>query len=254
MHIIGKEVCVKMKKFLILAVTAFIVLTLAGFASAAITTATGDEFMGSAYVNFRLIPVDEYGELQPASGDEHWLSSGGEADSMFADLDDPDDSSGGKIIAKWGPYQPSEEGDEPTGPSLQQQMGFTIKGLQISCDAEVGAAYKNFKDNSYVYFTFLSGDKYVPITSAKLSEIISGDEPPYLMVPSAVTTAFWQQGYEGGAAGVRVLLVQAVSSDSGSGGGGSGTGSGSSSGGGCSAGLAALALLAVPFAVRRRER
>ena len=250
------------KRILMLAAAAAAVVFMCGVASAAVTVAPEAEFIGETYNSFSLIPADSEGIGHlPDSGDEHLSYASVKANegklSGLKALDGYDNS---YVVAAWGPYQQKAEvmEEEPTTPSLGtasllQTSGVPdIKYLLISADDKVGETADKFKDDAYLYCAYQSGDEYVQIAREKFSALVSSDED-YLNIGGYVTSSDWMKGYNPANvnAGVRVFLVKGANNSSS--GGGSGSGSGGSSGGGCSAGLAGLALLAVPFIVRRKH-
>ena len=265
------------KKALILAAAVLLVLSITAAASAAITLAPEESYLGSedVYGVFAMILTDKDLVSYDADGQNCLQYSDASADAaLLSGLSNPDGYGGGLVMAAWGPYQhdvSDEAADSPALKAVTQQYTMPeFKYLEINAGDEIGKAVKDFQDDAFVYFACQSGDEYIQIAKAKLNDILSEDandeQPPYLVIPEAVTSAYWELGVydssasEAGTAGVRIFLVKGTDkiSDGGSDGGGgsddagSGSGSGSSSGG-CSAGFAGLALLAVPFVVRRKK-
>lgn len=274
------------KKALILAAAAvLLVLSITAAASAAITLAPEESYLGSedVYGVFAMILTDKDLKSYDTDGQNCLPYIDASADAaLLSGLSNPDGYGGGLVMAAWGPYQhdvSDEAADSPALKAVTQQYTMPeFKYLEIDAGDEIGEAVQKFQDDAFVYFACQSGDEYIQIAKAKLNDILSEDandeQPPYLVIPEAVTSAYWDLGvYDSsagmpevtaasgaGTAGVRIFLVKGTDkiseggSDGGGGSGDAGSGSGSSGGsGGCSAGMAGLALLAVPFVVRRQK-
>ena len=260
-----------MKKTL-LAITVLTLLSfcIAGAASASVTVAAESAFIGETYASFELIPTDAALLQQPAqSGDEHLPYAVVKAaeTKLTAGLKNPDGYDNGSVVAGWGPYQQNIGQGENGTSSLKDYNDIPdIEYLLVSVDESVDRVVDPYKDKAFVYCAYQSGDEYIQIASAKLTDIMSKDKnddsKTYLKIGDYITSADWLRGVNptDENAGMRVFLVRGFDSSDASGDtggtsgdtGGSGSGSGSSSGG-CSAGLAGLALLAVPFVVRRKK-